>query len=132
MNLRSMDDVLATFPKLNWKKDVDADGNGTAYAVVGGDKQTGCLWVFAVIQKATAPRHRHERGAEFGEKIGTFAGELYDRDDSGRSVCLGPADVLYHEPGSVHQPHADFWFGYYHQPRGSTILTDPHEEPHLA
>lgn len=132
MSLHSIDEVIATFPKLAWKKDVDAEGNGTAYAVVGGNRERNELWVFAVIQNAAAPRHRHEPGAEFGEKIGTFAGELYDRDDQGRAVCLGPADVLYHAPGSVHQPRADFWFGYYHQPRGSTVLQDPHEEPYLA
>lgn len=125
--MRKMQDVLAAFPKLDWKVRVDDEGNGTAYAVLGGDRGTGEVYVLAVIQNAAAPRHLHQEGAAYGEKIGTFAGSLHDRDDDGRPVVVGPDDVLIHGPGTVHAPSATFWFGYYHQPRGSLLIADPVE-----
>ena len=98
-----------------------------AYAILGGNRETGEIYVLAVIQNSVAPRHLHREGAEYGEKIGTFAGELRDVDDEGREVTVGPDDVLYHGPGTVHAPRAKFWFGYYHQPRGSAIVKEPLE-----
>ncbi|MCA9727960.1 MAG: hypothetical protein KC729_09780, partial [Candidatus Eisenbacteria bacterium] len=112
--MQSSRDVLATFAKLNWKTDLDEEGNGSAYAIVGGNRETGELFVFAILQNAAAPAHRHGDGEDYGEKIGTFFGELEDETDDGRPVRIGPDDVLYHAPGSIHQPRAEFWFGYYH------------------
>jgi len=128
--------VLTAFPALKWRTDTDTigagAGAGTAYAIVGGDKSTGEIYVFAVIQRATAPRHFHRPGGDYGEKIGTFAGALHDYDDDGNRVTVGPNDLLIHGPGTTHAPWADFWFGYYHQPRGSELVRDPGAEQKLA
>lgn len=121
-------EVVAAFPKLNWKTDLDEFGNGSAYAIVGGNRETGELFVFAILQNAAAPAHRHGPGEEYGEKIGTFFGAIEDVTDDGRPIEVGPDDVLYHAPGSIHQPRAKFWFGYYHQPRGSEIVGPDHPD----
>lgn len=123
--MQTIAEVVAAFPNLKWRVDADAEGRGTAYAVLGGTRATGEIYVFAVIADATAPRHLHRGGADYGEKIGTFVGALHDFDDAGNPVVIGPSDVLYHGPGTVHAPRAQFWFGYYHQPRGSELILDP-------
>ena len=126
--MKTIAEVVAGFPNLKWRVDADDAGRGTAYAVLGGDRSTGEVYIFAVIAESTAPRHLHRPGADYGEKIGTFVGELIDVDDEGNPVVIGPSDVLYHGPGTVHAPRAQFWFGYYHQPRGSELVIDPAAE----
>lgn len=128
--MKSLAEVLSTFSRLNWKTQVDDSGNGNAYAVLGGNRETGELFVFAILQNAAAPAHKHGPGEEYGEKIGTFFGEIEDVTDDGIPVKIGPNDVLYHGPGTRHRPRAKFWFGYYHQPRGSELVLD--DDPDLA
>lgn len=123
--MKTIAEVLAAFPSLKWRVDGDPEGSGTAYAVLGGNRASGEIYVFAVIADSVAPRHRHREGADYGEKIGTFVGELLDHDDEGNPVVIGPSDVLYHGPNTTHAPRARFWFGYYHQPRGSELVIDP-------
>lgn len=130
--MRSIAEVVASMGQLKWRVDTDSAGNGTAYAILGGIKETGEIYVLAVIQNSVAPRHLHREGGDYGEKIGTFVGELYDIDDLGNPVVIGPSDVLIHGPGTVHAPRANFWFGYYHQPRGSVLVPDFDAQPNLA
>ena len=86
----------------------------------------------AILQNAAAPAHRHGPGEEYGERIGTFFGAIEDVTDDGRPIEVGPDDVLYHAPGSLHQPRAKFWFGYYHQPRGSELIGPNHPDFELV
>lgn len=114
---------------LNWKcqevpgyKDASRSGH-LGYAVLGGNPKTGDILVMAVIENAAAPKHRHREGAHYGERIWTLTGALHDVADNGTPVILTPeSGLLVHGPGTIHQPWAEWWIGWYHQPRGSEIL----------
>lgn len=122
--LNNLDAVLAAFPFLRWKTHTGPDGQGrTAFAILSGNKETGEIWVLAVIEGTNAPEHEHLDGGPYGELIWTLAGELEDVADDGTPVRLGPGSVIVHKGGSAHSPRATFWFGGYHQPRGSRLVT---------
>jgi hypothetical protein len=127
-HVKTIQDVVEAFGGLRWTVEVDEKGDGFAYSVLGGSKKTGEIYVLACIQNAVTPRHAHPGG----ERIGTFAGELHDRDESGDPVTIGPKQIFEHGAGSVHAPRADFWFGFYHQPRGSRLVAEGDGEGFLA
>lgn len=130
--MKTIREVVDAFHNLRWTLEVDGKGDGFAYTVLGGVREKREVYILAVIQNATAPRHMHRGGASYGEKIGTFIGELHDRDDEGNEITIGPNDVVIHRTSSPHAPHADFWFGYYHQPRGSELVPEGEGEMKLA
>lgn len=121
-DFKSIDDVKEKLPWYKWRV-YDAPGGGkTAFTVIGGNKETGELHVFAAIEGGDAPEHEHIDGGPYGELILTIAGELHDHTDEGEPVVLRPGQVLMHRGGSIHVPRApQFWFGYYHQPKGSRL-----------
>lgn len=117
-NFTSMYQVLEMLPDLKWRLH-----GQTAFAIIGGNKETGELHVLAVIEHGSAPEHEHIDGGPYGELIITISGELEDVDDDGVPVMLGPGQMLIHRGATVHTPKAsNFWFGYYHQPRGSRLI----------
>ena len=121
-DFHSIDDVIARLPSLKWRVYPSDDGGKTAFTVLGGNKETGEVHILAAIERGSAPRHEHVDGGAYGELIMTIAGELEDIADSGEHVILRPGQMLFHRGGSIHTPRAStFWFGYYHQPRGSRI-----------
>ncbi|MEK7552294.1 MAG: hypothetical protein AAB534_02655 [Patescibacteria group bacterium] len=121
--MSGLDQVVATYPQLKWKVHPSADGKGrTAYAVVSGNRETGELWVMAVIENCTVPKHRHNSGGKYGEMILTISGALYDTIAHGHEVIYSSGSVVFLPEDSVHAPHAVFWHGLYHQPRGSTLV----------
>jgi hypothetical protein len=122
--MNTMQEVVDAFGSLRWTREVDSRGNGFAYSVLGGNRESDEIYVLAVIQNAEAPRHTHGVGGTYGEKVGTFIGELHDVDEDGRPIQIGPQDVHLHRPGSTHAPRADFWFGFYHQPRGAKLALE--------
>jgi hypothetical protein len=130
--MKTLRDVVDAFRSLRWTVEVDEKGDGCAYAILGGKREAGEVYVLAVIQNSTAPRHTHRPGGEYGEKIGTFLGELLDKDDEGNDITIGPTDVHIHHSPSPHAPSAKFWFGYYHQPRGSQVVPEWEGEQKLA
>jgi hypothetical protein len=130
--MKTIREVVDAFRALRWTVEVDEKGDGFAYAVLGGVRETGEVYVLAVIQNATSPLHIHRAGAQYGEKIGTFVGELYDKDDEGNDIVIGSKDVVIHRTSTPHAPRADFWFGYYHQPRGSELVPEWEGQQNLA
>lgn len=126
--LRSLDEVVATYQLYKWQIKPGATGTGRmAYAVVSGNKETGEIFVLAVLEDATAPRHRHHDGGLYGEWIITISGRLIDVTDDGQEIILPPGTTLHHMGNTVHAPRATFWFGFYHQPRGSSVVLE--DEP---
>lgn len=119
VSFRSLAEVMEKLPQFRWKVHDAPHGGKTAFAITSGNRETGELHVLAVLENAQVPGHEHIAGGPYGELILTIAGELYDMSDEGRHVYLKPGDVLIHAGGTSHMPHATFWFGYYHQPRGS-------------
>jgi len=112
------------YNNLNWRERSGPDGKGRlAFAVLDGNRTTGGIWVAAAIERTSAPKHQHGSGPEgknltYGELVITASGELFDND-----VVHHPGCVFFHPPGSVHEPRAPrFWWGFYHQPYGSTEL----------
>jgi hypothetical protein len=121
-DFRSIEDVQQKLPSFKWRVHDTPEGGRTAFTVIAGSKETGELHVFAVIERGTAPEHEHVDGGPYGELVITIAGELEDVTDDGEAVVLRPGQVLFHRGGSVHAPKSStFWFGYYHQPRGSKL-----------
>ena len=125
----SVEDVRSTFPDMKWRVSdaVNPDGSTgkIAFAVIGGNRDTGNIHVLAVLENAAAPAHTHEPATvadPYGELIITIAGVLEDRRDDGTPVSLGPCMTLVHGPNTTHRPHARFWFGYFDQPCGSKLL----------
>ena len=120
----SIDDVTARLSSLKWRVYPGESGGKTAFTILGGNKETGELHVLAAIEGGSAPEHEHLAGGTYGELILTIAGELEDVSDDGEPVVLKPGQMLVHRGGSVHVPRASrFWFGYYHQPRGSRLTS---------
>ena len=121
-DFQSIDDVTTKLPFYKWRVHETPEGGRTAFTVLGGNKETGELHVLAAIERGSAPEHEHVDGGTYGELILTIAGEMQDVTDEGEPVVLRPGQVLVHRGGSVHVPRAStFWFGYYHQPRGSRL-----------
>ncbi len=122
---RSVSEVVEKLPRFRWKVQEPSSGGKIAYAVISGNKETGEVWVLAILENAAAPRHEHVAGGPYGEWILTIAGCLQDVDDSGKEIHLYPGDMLFHGGGTIHTPKPSsagnnaFWFGLYHQPRGS-------------
>ncbi len=109
------------FP-VKWKVRSDPKSAPTgriAFAVLGGDKDTGEVWVLAILEGAAAPKHRHNPGGPYGERIITLAGALVDTADDGTPVLLEADQELIHAGDTIHEPRANFWVGLYHQPCGS-------------
>lgn len=120
----SLEEITTIFGNLKWRTYPSPQGEGrTSFAVIGGNKKTGEIHVLAVIENCAAPEHEHTAGGQYGELIITIAGELEDVTDAGEPILLRPGMHLVHGGGTRHQPRAKFWFGYYHQPRGSTLVS---------
>lgn len=125
---RSTDEIVARLPRFRWEVHPGAKGGKIAYAVVSGNKETGEVWVLAILEDAKAPAHEHIAGGSYGEMIVTFSGCLLDVADDGKPVQLLPGSILEHRGGSIHAPEPlkgpdnAFWFGLYYQPRGSRLV----------
>ncbi|MDP3965155.1 MAG: hypothetical protein Q8Q20_05915 [bacterium] len=122
--INSVESAMRVLSFLKWKEPPAEEGKGrTAFAVLGGNRETGEVWVMAAIEGGAAPDHEHLPGGRYGELIITLAGTLEDTTDSGQEVQVGAGQILVHGDMTTHAPRASkFWLGIYHQPRGSRVI----------
>lgn len=111
---------------LQWKFQPAEQGQ-IAFAVANGDRETGAVRVYFMLEGgAAAPRHLHRKG----EFIVILAGALLDVADDGSELTSGPGTSTVHGWETVHAPAPwpnqpgfhSFVFGFYDQPGGSALV----------
>jgi hypothetical protein len=107
---------------LTWVFEKDSvRGGKRVTGVVSTDRQTGGVWSFVALERASTGSHRHNSGGLYGELLITLAGELQDEMDDGTAVTLNRGAVLFHAADTAHNAKARrYWAGITHQPRGVT------------
>jgi hypothetical protein len=107
---------------LTWVFEKDpARGGKRVTGVLSSDHETGGVWSFVALERASTGRHQHNGGGIYGECVITLAGELQDELDDGTAVALRRGAVMFHAPDTTHDAKARrFWAGITHQPRGVT------------
>jgi len=107
----------------------DAGGGVQLFITLEQYKDTGEWLAFEIAiagdgQTLLSPDHIHNRSpdADYGEKIWTLAGGIFDVPDRGqRAIWHTPTDdPIVHGPETRHQPKIeDYWLGIFYQPAGS-------------
>ncbi len=126
--INSVAAAKAAFPHLDWR-DVDAkDGGEVAFAICGGNKETGDVTIFlAMGNGAMAPLHRHrERGGwPFRETITCFAGVMFGTNPHDESFVLKAGQSVDLIDDMPHQPYVrtdGFALVVYRQPAGHDLV----------
>lgn len=121
----SITELQASFPMLKWRVGPTGEKGGVwAYAILGGNKETGEISVLFALERGSAPEHEHIAGGPYLEFIAVLGGEMNDVADNYQPVTLWAGDTLIHVDGAgrIHAPSTPtFCWGYYHQPRGMRL-----------
>lgn len=121
-----LDDPIIQGLGLHWKFQLAEQGQ-IAFAVANGDRETGAVRVYFMLEGgAAAPKHLHRKG----EFIVILAGALLDIADDGSELTTSRGQSSVHGWETVHAPTAwpdqpafhSFVFGFYDQPGGSTLV----------
>lgn len=128
LNLTGVGDSLHAFVNhfaplaLTWVFEKDpVRGGKRVTGVVSSDRETGGVWSFVALERASTGAHRHNAGGPYGECVITLAGELQDELDDGNAITLRRGAVMFHAADTAHNAKARrYWAGITHQPRGIT------------
>lgn len=120
----SIAELVGAYLEYKWRRGPTKDGGLSAYAIIGGNQETGEINVLFALERGSAPEHEHLDGGPYLEFTGLFGGVMEDIDDSGEVVTLLPGYTLMHRGGAgrIHAPSTKtFCWGYYHQPKGMRL-----------
>ncbi|MEO7597695.1 MAG: hypothetical protein ABIV50_02100 [Opitutus sp.] len=111
--------------ELIWRCNTDAERGGVRCLAVLSESERGGVWGVLILEQAGTGIHQHNHGGAYGECVITLAGQLADTLDDGTAITLRTGDVMFHAQRTIHEAIAEtFWVGLFHQPAGSTELSE--------
>lgn len=123
--IRSVTDAKEAFPNLKWR-DISNNTGDMAFAICGGDKDTGDITILLAMGARTqSPLHRHRKRENwpFREMITCLSGELYGVDPENSGFVLKAGQTADLSGDSAHEPYVtDFALVLYRQPAGHDLV----------